>query len=755
MRWARRGCAAAIVAVGLGWALALGAAAGRCRLESPPATVQLRDRHGEFLGEVGSDQGLGYWPVDVLPERVVAATLAMEDRRFAVHPGVDLRAIGRALDQSRRAGRWVSGASTIAMQVARMQDRGPRTVGRKGLEALTALLLVDRYGREEVLRHYLRLAPYGNNVHGIGYAARRYFDKPVDDLSWAETALLAAVPQAPVQRDLYTPAGRDLAVRRAVVILDRLLADGALGPLDHEVAVRELRTLRPSYRPIRPATTLHPVLALERDVAAHRERYPDPIVETSLDLELQGKVQWTLHDAVAAWEDRGAGNAAAVVIDLDTRQVLVDVGSTGWNDREHKGAIDYSRAQRYPGSTLKPFLYAHAIDRGLVGPGTVLDDLERGPDGIGNADGRFLGPMLPRAALANSRNVPAIALTRRIGLDASWSLLARLGLHDDRLPAQHYGLGVAIGGMPTTPLALARAWAALASDGTLRELQWRSDARAAAGPAVFSPEVAAWTALALSDPLARLPTFPRMGASELPFPAAFKTGTSPDHRDAWAVAYTRKYLVVTWVGHPDWRPMEGLSGYRAGARLARAILLALHPDQAAGFSDTGFPPPAGWSSRRVCSLTGHLAGEACTGSTVEWFPPSGEPQTPCAAHRLEGERRVVDLPPRYAAWAASEQLPTPALADPGDHVALDVSSPVDGARVEADPEAPPGQSTLRLSVAVDPPVEQVVWFVDGQPYKVVSPPYEVRWPLEPGEHVFEARLPYRPERSSPVRVTAL
>ena len=186
--------------VWLGW---VGLAWSRCRLVTPEATVQLRDRHGEFLGEVGADdERLGFWAGRTPPERVVAATLALEDRRFAEHPGVDPVAIARAVRQNREAGERVSGASTVAMQVARMQDPGPRTVPRKLTEALTALLLVDRYGRDAVLRQYLTLAPYGNNVYGIGYAARRYFDKPVDDLSWAETALLAAVPQAPGARNL-------------------------------------------------------------------------------------------------------------------------------------------------------------------------------------------------------------------------------------------------------------------------------------------------------------------------------------------------------------------------------------------------------------------------------------------------------------------------------------------------------------------------------------------------------------------------
>ena len=174
--------AAAALIVALAWS--------RSGLSSPEPSLMLRDRQGRFLavtGESGSAE-LGYWPVDEVPPRVAAALIAAEDRRFEQHPGVDTLAVGRALRQAVAQGRVVSGASTIAMQVARLQDPGRRSLARKIVEAATAIVLTARHGRDDVLRQYLRLAPYGNRARGIGFAARRYFDKPVEDLSWAETA---------------------------------------------------------------------------------------------------------------------------------------------------------------------------------------------------------------------------------------------------------------------------------------------------------------------------------------------------------------------------------------------------------------------------------------------------------------------------------------------------------------------------------------------------------------------------------------
>ena len=217
--WVAGASAAVLIAAGL-----------RARgLDAPPPTILLLDRQGAFLGEIGAPgrDDLGFWPLERIPWRVAAATIAIEDRRFRAHPGVDPIALARAAWDNIRLGRRSSGASTLAMQVARMQRPGARTVWRKGVEALAALGLTARNGRDGVLGHYLRLAPYGNRIHGIGYAARRYLGKPVDDLSWAEVAFLTALPQAPGRMNPYLPAGRARGLARARRILALLRDAGA------------------------------------------------------------------------------------------------------------------------------------------------------------------------------------------------------------------------------------------------------------------------------------------------------------------------------------------------------------------------------------------------------------------------------------------------------------------------------------------------------------------------------------------------
>ncbi len=770
-----------LLTVGLG-----GKVSNLAVLRSPVPTLLLQDRDGRFLAELAWDeeQELGYWEVGEIPWRVASATTAIEDKRFWEHPGVDPKGVARAVVQNLRSGEVVSGASTLAMQVARMQDPGARSYGKKVVEALTALLLTARYERKEIMAHYLRLVPYGNRIHGIGYASRRYLDKPVVDLSWAEVAFLAALPQAPSRTNPFHPAGRRRAVERAERILEELSVGGVIGQADHAQALADLGALEVPDRGVRPTHALHAVLQLEESLRADRGRWEtlasEPVIRTSLDLMLQAAVEQDLHKHVRVLEARGAGNGAVVVVDSQTREVLAAVGSTSYFDPRFAGSIDYTRVQRYPGSTLKPFLYALALDRGVIQPGSLLDDLQRGPDGIGNADARFLGPLLPRRALANSRNVPAVRLLEQIGLHEGYAFLGELGLHDGRTTARHYGLGLAIGGAPLTLQQLVRGYTALAADGRLGDLVWLPQRQSSLTQPVLSPQSAQQVAQWLSDPLARLPTFPRMGFSEYPFAVAVKTGTSEDWRDAWAVGFSDRYVVGVWVGHPDWRPMQGVSGYRGGASLVQTVLERLHEDDMDGLTDLAFPPPEGWTPIRICPLSGQRAGPDCEHAVTEWFAPGTEPTEPCGVHSSLAIdlqtgvpatadtprervtiRRYTELPARYAAWASRHGLePPPALAArPGPHAlrsldapAVTITAPQNGSRVVADPEVPAAWATLALTVEVDPPVDQVLWSVDGQPYALVEAPYTARWPMAPGEHVFEASVPFSEARSGAVRV---
>lgn len=792
------------------WLVGLAVDAAGLDLQGPSPSYLLLDRQGRFIAEVAEEGGeYGYWPVQALPPRVVAAALALEDRRFDLHPGVDPIAIGRAAWQNVSSGRRVSGASTIAMQVARLLDPGERNYWNKATEAWHALVLTLRYGRSEVLAAYLRLVPYGNQIHGIAYAARRYLDKPVADLSWAEIAFLSAIPQAPTLMNPQRESGRQRAIARGSRILEQLRDKQVLSAAEYEIAQQQIQDIRLPPPAVRPSYSLHAVFRLKQVLAASPRSGVEPYrVVTTLDLDIQEKVASAAGAAIARWESRGAGNAAVVLLDRETNGVLAWLGSTDYFDKQQAGALDFAQTPRSPGSTLKPFFYALAYEQGKITAATILDDLPAVSNGIMNADRAYLGPLLPRQALANSRNVPAARLLYDIGLEEGYAFLRELGLHNDEQAARQYGLGLVIGAMPVTLEHLVQAYSVLANDGRWRALNWyagpgeagdkggQGDAGGTARQ-LLSSGTARLVTLHLSDAGARLPTFPRMGSTEYAFPVALKTGTSQGLRDAWTVAYTQRYLIGVWIGHPDARPMRELTGGSSAAELVRTILNDLHGDERHGFSDLAFPPPDGYQPVSVCTLSGKRATPACDRAYTEWFRPGQAPREDDDAHlrlavdirngllahadtppRFVEQRVFINLPPRYADWAAQAGLPRPpdgvsiggkaSATMAGNRVptgagttvvrlgeaktALRIVMPSDGLRLLRDPSQPPSLNTIALQAEVAPPVPELLWLVDGKPFQLAPYPYTVRWPLQVGDHVIQARTPLSKELSAPVHI---
>lgn len=718
--------AAVLLACGLGDYASI--VAGEARLAGPSATAIVTDAHGTFLTQAGHRSarpggGLqvdyGYWPVDP-PERVVRATLALEDGRFWSHPGVDPLAVLRAAWQH-MLGRGGSGASTIAMQVARMQHPRPRTLWAKAVEAGVALALTARYGHEAVLAQYLRLAPYGEGSHGIGHAAQWYFDQPAADLSWAQAALLSAIPQAPGLMAL-----RHGGLPRATLRAARAVRAMDLPAEATAAALAELDRVAIAPAPRRPADLLLS-LRLER-LAREADAAPrGGPVRATIDWPLQRWVGQMARAELATWRPDGAQQVAVMVVRRRSRAVLADVASAGYTSRP-AGAIDFSAALRSPGSTLKPFLYALGLDRGLIVPQDVLQDLPEGAAGVSNADRDFLGPLLPRQALANSRNVPATNLLRRIGLDAGFGFLRTLGLHQLDGPAARYGLSMAIGALPTSLDRLMRAYSTLAEDGIDDRLMWL-DGQAGAPRRLISSDAARLVADFLSDPLARLPSFPRYGSSEFPMAVALKTGTSQGYRDAWTVAWSRDYLVGVWVGRADAGPMTRLSGARAAAGLAQSVLLRLHGLTRSDLVAGTFPAPAGRQQAELCTGTGVVAPSAspagCGQRLTEWV--GGRP--------------------------GKEGVPHPAsIPEPPAGPQLAIIQPDPDTHVWRNPEAPAALNRLVLRAAVQPSVPQIVWLVDGAPVAVAGPDAPLYWTMTPGRHRFQIRLPLRDDASRPVTV---
>jgi penicillin-binding protein 1C len=730
--WRRGSGLGALLGVAATAAVFLVQVVERAHLDSPTPTPILYDRHGAFLAQIGHETfspdgarriAYGYWIAAPPPDRIVRATLALEDRRFWHHPGVDAVAVARALWQDFESGSRRSGASTIAMQIARMQHPMPRTLWAKASEAATALVLTARYGRGTLLAHYLRLAPYGNGSHGIAHAARWYFDKPLADLSWAEIALLAAIPQAPGAMNPLRPSGRMRAIRRGHRVLQALARQRVIDGEEYAAATSELDQIRLPRPPRRP-DAVHAILRIAGMLTAEERLAVDPAdprIHTTLDLAVEATASQLARRQLRAWQSAGPQQVAVIVLRRQSREVLAAVGSAAYG-AEAGGAVDFTRVSRSPGSTLKPFIFALALESGKLTPADVMEDLPEGAAGISNADRNFLGPLLPRQALANSRNVPAANLLRKVGLDTGLEFFRDLGLHRLDGRAQDFGLSMAIGSLPTSLDRLLRAYGVLADEGMLRDLVWYDGQPAATSRRLLPTDVARQVTLFLSDPLARLPSFPRYGTTEFPFAVALKTGTSQGYRDAWTIAWSHDYMIGVWFGRADAGPMRDVSGARVAAGLAKALLLRLHGAGPGDLSDTGFVPPADHVPVELCVFTGTHTPSGCAQTLVEWLP----------------------------AKTLAATMPTP--ADSIEPVHLSIASPEQNAHLWRNPEAPPALNRLALRASVQPHVGQIVWYVDGEPFAVADPDQTVYWPMLPGTHRFQIRRPFGETASKSVRI---
>ncbi len=674
-------------------ALLLAASAAAQPALAPPASVAVTDRNGRVL-RTAEPEDLYSIPVslDAVSPWVVVATLAAEDRRFYEHPGVDVRALARALWQDARAGRAVSGGSTITQQLARALEPRPRTLAGKMEEAWRALKLERRATKREILEAYLNRAPYGRGARGIEAASRTYFGLPAKDLTLGQSALLAGLPKCPSRCDpVKDPAAAEIRRR---VVLGRLAAWGWIDAESRDAALRErVRVADASREDLAPHFARR---ALARSGGAP--------VRATLDADLQGELEGLVASHLRTLGAYHVTNAAVIVLDNASGDVLAWVGSGDFRDDAHQGQVDGVTARRQPGSALKPFLYGLAFERGMS-PSDRIDDaptFARGGFAPRNYDGQFHGVVSLREALACSFNAPAVRLVEKVGVPDLLGTLRNFGLETLDLSADRYGAGLALGDGEVTLRDLASAYAALARGGVWRPVrESRSDPR---GPArrVLSREAAYLVTNVLSDNSARVPAFGEDSALSLPFPFAAKTGTTKDYKDNWAVGYTPDWTVAVWAGNFDGTPMRRVSGVTGAAPLMRDAALAL----ARRYGARDFPVPAEIREADVDPDSGLLAGPGCAGSVREVFRRDRLPARACGS-----------AAPKVASAAGGR---------------LTISFPRPGDVLRLDPATPAGAQAVPLSAEPEDAAGDWTWSIDGR--ALPERRARVWWRPTPGPH---------------------
>ncbi|HEY7215306.1 MAG TPA: penicillin-binding protein 1C [Thermoanaerobaculia bacterium] len=717
-------------------------------LQRPPAVI-VSDRHGQPLRFFLPADERWRFPVRLseLPPELPKALVASEDRRFYRHFGVDPVAVMRAAWSNLKSGEVVSGASTIPMQVARMAEPGPRTLASKIRESFRALQLERRFDKDEILEIYLNLVPYGGNVEGVGAAAWFYFGKEPDQLSLGEIALLTALPRSPAG---YDPTLHPRAARTARDRVLRQLADRGAFPR------REIAEAR--NQPV-PRVRRRPPFAAPHFTEMVASQLPEETrIRTTLDRRTQEIAEAQVARRIRELRDTGIGNAAVVVIDNETRAVRALVGSAGFRETYFQGQVNGAIARRSPGSTLKPFLYAMAMDQGRVLPESYILDVPTDFSGYvaENYDERYRGRVTVRQALIQSLNACAVRLLSQVGLPEFQKLLQRGGLSTLDRPPGSYGLPLVLGAGEVRLVDLVNLYASLAEGGVYRavrfvplaplsrgergeqEKKWErraGEVRASEGVRLFSPEAAQAITEILTD--VQRPDLPEAWELTRDVPAvAWKTGTSYGHRDAWAVGFSARTTIGVWVGNFDGRPRKGISGSQHAGPLLFDLFRALEP------GGRGPVKPEGLirDEIEVCALSHELPGPFCPQRTRIAYLPGTSKLTACTLHRrmlvdsetgelLAGDcvnrrphefRLLTIYPPELLAWWRSQGAPVqevPRLAascegipdgEPPRIVSPDGATPY---RLRHD--APTDYQRIPLVAQAAPAVRQLFWYQDG------------------------------------------
>lgn len=675
------------------------------------------------------------------PAIIKDAMVVAEDKRFYRHRGVDWRARAHALKQNIRALRAVRGASTITEQVVRMLHPRPRTVWSRWLEGVEAGRLESKFSKEAILEFYLNQVPYAAKRRGVVQAAFYYFDRDIDTLSTAEALSLAVLVRAPGRMDLR--GGTDKVSRPLTRLAARMREAGLLSADEYDDATTQKLIIADSGGlQVRAAHFVNNIYNSGLDGFQKRGR-----LVTTLNGPLQSRVQKILDSRLSDLATREVSAGAVLVIDHGSGQVLAWVNGAVTKDGITTGGamtdkiagshIDAVTTPRQPGSALKPFVYAMAIEKGWTAA-TIIDDspLLR-PVGAGlhayhNYSRVNYGPVRLREALGNSLNIPAVRTVQFVGVDAFLKRLRKLGFTSLARHPVHYGEGLSLGNGEVTLFELVRAYATLARGGRItplrvvvdEDLNMRHEVGSNKRPRVFSPETTSIIADILSDPEARRLEFG--GGNLLRFPAqtAVKTGTSTDYRDAWAIGFSSSHTVGVWMGNLDQRPTGDVTGSIGPALVLRAVFAELNRIA----EPTSLYLSQRLTDARICRVSGELAAPDCP-AAHEWFEPGRVPGRVCSLHG-HGHGKSDNTDEKNITLLLTQEKT-------GD---VRVARPTPGLQMAMNPRIPDELEAFGFAVTKKSGIKKVEWVVDGVVAGVVEGDDEFLWRLRRGTHTTLARV---------------
>lgn len=612
-----------------------------------PTSAVLEDRNGELLGAlIAQDEQWRFPYNDSISEKFRKAIVTFEDKRFYSHPGVDLLAIGRAFRKNISSQKVKSGGSTLTMQVIRLSRKGQkRSIWQKMIEVIMALRLECSYSKDEIMALYASQAPFGNNVVGLDAAAWRYFGKSAAQLSWGETAVLAVLPNSPSL--VHLSRNRDVLMKKRNRLLEKLFRSGEIDSTTCELAKAEPLPGKPL-----PLPRLAPHLLVRTYLENFKNKSgTSTVTRSSIDKELQVQVNNIVSRHHEELRGNGINNAAALVADVETGEVLAYVGNIFKPAQpEFDSQVDVILAPRSTGSILKPFLFSAMLNEGELLPNTLIADIPTQISGYSpqNFNKEFDGAVPAKRALERSLNVPAVRMLRTYSYEKFHYLLQNMGMHTLTKSPNHYGLSLILGGAEGKLWDIAGMYASMARTlNHFRNNSGRYDAQDF-HPLTYVPsnekkEAIDLTKLEEAGLLSASSIWSTFNAmEEVNRPdrennwkqfsssqrVAWKTGTSFGFRDGWAVGCTKKYVIAVWVGNADGEGRPGLVGISTAAPIMFDIIKLLKPSP-------WFEQPYDEMEKvAICSQSGCRALEICEPKDSLWIPVSGLKTSPCPYHQL-------------------------------------------------------------------------------------------------------------------------
>jgi penicillin-binding protein 1C len=715
------------------------------------SSTAIFDRQGRLLRlTLASDHQYRLWtPLEDISPELVEALLLHEDQHFYWHPGFNVASLIRATVSTYTGGPRVGG-STITMQLARlMYGLNTRTISGKLEQMVRAVQLELKYSKRDLLEAHLNLMPYGGNIQGVGAASLIYFDKSAERLGLSEALTLVLIPQSPARRapELAEPDDlREARVRLFARWVEKHpdavdAADYIEAPLRY-ASLRDLPFAAPHFT--------NAILQRPRPAAVHS-------VGTTLDLRTQRSLERVITTYVREHGNVGIHNAAAMLVDYRDLSVRAMIGSADFFSAGIEGQVNGTLAKRSPGSALKPFIYALAIDQGVIHPQTVLKDTPTafGPFNPENFDGRFVGPITARDALIRSRNVPALTLASQLSTPSFYQFLRSAGV--TRMASEkHYGLALTLGGGEVTMEETATLYAMLANRGRLAPLRYLADEPRTDGVRMLSEEASFMTLDMMRSAPRPEDSFARRRSG---VQAAWKTGTSWGFRDAWTAGTFGPYVLVVWVGNFDGRGNPAFVGVQAAAPLFFRLLDALAAQEK--LVEPIYRQPPGMERVDVCSASGDLPNSECPQVVSTWYIPGVSPIRVSQIHRRvwldtrTGEQACPPYDPAFTRSEVYEFWPTDLLQlfaqagmprrrppppadcqrDVPSGTAPQITSPVIAVTYTVR-SGRVGTETIPLAANADSEVRRLHWFVDESYVGTGTPGVAIGWqPSHAGRYV--------------------